>query len=384
MAVATPPLTLGEILDRTVQLYRRNFLLLAGIATPAAALTSLVSGSFVLFFSQQIFALGQLGQGSKDNTQAATEAGMFFGLAFVLFILVGIPLLLVTFAMSLGALNYASFHLNQGEKVTVLESYKYAFSHFWRHVGIIFLQSLLSAVVPYFVFGALIVIGAILFTVVQKTGGANAVAALLAIFFVLLIVAFFVVCVLLWLRFSLAYAASIAENKKAWQSLKRSNQLSRGTRGRIFVMFLLVGIMTFVISLALAIPIDIVIAVVMKSSLTSSHPSPLFLTLIQAANLVAGFLVRIFVSPIYATALLLFYNDQRTRQEGYDIEQLMSRAGWSEFETPAPIDTGAQNVRQPLFSGFALPGAPDQSHGSLPGATPATPSGSTDAEGTGA
>jgi hypothetical protein len=29
------PLTLGEILDRTIQLYRTNFLLFAGISTPS-------------------------------------------------------------------------------------------------------------------------------------------------------------------------------------------------------------------------------------------------------------------------------------------------------------------------------------------------------------
>jgi hypothetical protein len=381
MAVAAPPLTLGEILDRTVQLYRRNFLLLAGIATPAAALTSLVSGAFVLFFSHQIFALGQLGQGGADTTQAATEAGMFFGLAFTLFILVGLPLLLFAYAMSLSALNYASFHVNQGEKVTILESYKYGFSHFWRHVGILFLQSLFAGVVPYFVFGALVVIGAILAALVARTGAGNSLAALFGVLLFVLIIALVVVCVLLWLRFSLAYAASVTENKKAWESIKRSNQLSQGTRGRISIMFLLVGIMTFVVTAALAIPIDIVIAVVMKSSLTSSHPSPLFLTLVQAANLVAGFVVRIFVTPIYAAALLLFYNDQRTRQEGYDIEQLMSRAGWGQFETPAAIVPSTPHVREPLFSGFTMPAEQDRSGESLPGTTPPGPP---EAEGTGA
>ena len=48
MAVGTQPLTLGEILDRTVQLYRRNFLLLVGIAAPPAAVMALVTGAVVI------------------------------------------------------------------------------------------------------------------------------------------------------------------------------------------------------------------------------------------------------------------------------------------------------------------------------------------------
>jgi len=56
-----------------------------------------------------------------------------------------------------------------------------------------------------------------------------------------------------------------------------------------------------------------------------------FFTMLQFANLAAGFLVRVFVMPVYSTALLLFYFDQRTRMEGYDIEQLMVQAGWGDL-----------------------------------------------------
>jgi hypothetical protein len=62
----------------------------------------------------------------------------------------------------------------------------------------------------------------------------------------------------------------------------------------------------------------------------------MFLTLLQLANLIISFLVRVFVMPIYSTALLLFYFDQRTRMEGYDIEQLIAQAGWSRMPFPPP------------------------------------------------
>ena len=58
--------------------------------------------------------------------------------------------------------------------------------------------------------------------------------------------------------------------------------------------------------------------------------------LLQVVNLFVNCLERTFVMPIYAIALLLFYNDQRTRQEGYDIDLLMANAGWSQLPLAAP------------------------------------------------
>jgi hypothetical protein len=377
MAAASPPLTLGEILDRTVQLYRRNFLLLAGIATPAAALTVLISGSVVLLFSHQLFSLGELGQSGKDTTQAASEAGMLIGLGMVVFVLIGLPVLLVVFSMCFSALNYASFHLNQGENVTIRESYKYSFAHFWRHVGILFLQSLFAGIVPYFVFGAIVMIGAVVAALVSRSGAGQSLAALFVVLLIVLILALVVACVLIWLRLSLAYPASVGENKKAWDALKRSNQLTNGSRGRIFVMFLLVWLLSIVLAAALAIPVDIVIALVMHNSLTNGHPPVLFFTVLQGANLLAGFLVRIFVMPIYAVALLLFYNDQRTRLEGYDIEQLMSRAGWGELpqstpssETTAVLTEASDPAAYSGSEAVYTPGPVESAPASLPSSEP--------------
>jgi len=41
----------------------------------------------------------------------------------------------------------------------------------------------------------------------------------------------------------------------------------------------------------------------------------------------AGFAIQAVTRPIYGIALTLFYYDQRIRQEGFDIEWMMLRAG---------------------------------------------------------
>jgi hypothetical protein len=90
------------------------------------------------------------------------------------------------------------------------------------------------------------------------------------------------------------------------------------------------------ISAALLIPITILLTVIFSKGMSAPSPPPMFLILFETANLSVSFLVRAFVTPIYSIALLLFYYDQRTRNEGYDIEQLMAKAGWTEIPPPAP------------------------------------------------
>jgi hypothetical protein len=48
----------------------------------------------------------------------------------------------------------------------------------------------------------------------------------------------------------------------------------------------------------------------------------------------SGFLVRAVTKPVYTIAQMLFYYDQRIRNEGFDIEWLMRQAGM--VEAPAP------------------------------------------------
>jgi hypothetical protein len=338
MAAGIRPLSLGEILDRTVQLYRRNFLLLAGISTPPAVVMVAITGAAGIYFSSRVLTLAGTGQigvagpGAPFNPQQM----LVLGLAAVAFVFVGLPLLLGVFSIAFAALNFAASQVHRGESATIRASYGYAFRHFWRHVGILFLQSLLAWVAPYFALTTVIIVGAIVAALVARSGAGNIIAPLFVVLTVVVLIAWLVVSVLVWLRFSLAYPASVAEGLSSWPSLKRSGQLSQGSRGRIFVMFLLVLILTVVLSLTLAIPLDIVLALASPRHAPGTPASFALLSFIQMGNLAVSFLVRVFVMPIYAIALVLFYIDQRTRMEGYDIEQLMIQAGWAELPLAPP------------------------------------------------
>src|SRR5271154_2539333 len=101
MTAGTRPLTLGEILDHTVQLYRRNFMLLVGIAAPPAAIMASVTGAAFIFLATRMPSLATAGQpaGQPPNLQVLMAIGLVAGV----FLIFGIPLLLGTFAVALGA-----------------------------------------------------------------------------------------------------------------------------------------------------------------------------------------------------------------------------------------------------------------------------------------
>lgn len=83
--------------------------------------------------------------------------------------------------------------------------------------------------------------------------------------------------------------------------------------------------LTSLLSLGITIPLAIIAALIPAFS-SPQHA--------QAANVAmifiiygASFAVQALTRPIYGIALTLFYYDQRIRQEGFDIEWLMHRAG---------------------------------------------------------
>lgn len=330
MAAGTLPLTLGEILDRTVQIYRRNFLLFLGISILPSALYVSVSGGLGLYYTSRL--------GGLQHGAAPTPTDMLTVVAAAaVFLFIGMPLLIGVSAASLGALNFAAMWTDRGETASIRNAYAQAFQRFWRYVGIFFLQMLFAFVIPGAAVSVLVFVAAIIGAIASRGGGGPVLAILVGLFMLLVFFVTIAICFWIWIRFCLAFPASAVENKKAWPSLQRSAQLSKGTRGRIFVMYLLVVILTLVAYYALTLPIDIVLKLTMYKSMAALALLTKPPIVLQIVNLVINCLERAFVLPIYSIALVLFYNDQRTRMEGYDIEQLMDRAGWSALPAAPPV-----------------------------------------------
>jgi hypothetical protein len=142
--------------------------------------------------------------------------------------------------------------------------------------------------------------------------------------------------ILMGLRYALAVPACVVENLKARPAIKRSIQLTQGSRGRIFVLGLLIAVIQ--IGLVLLTQLFFVLAAVKQHGVL-----PAWVRVLQQ---VVGFFTNTFIGPMWATGLTLFYYDQRVRKEGFDIEWMMQAAGMTAPAT-VPVETAPETAPEP-------------------------------------
>jgi hypothetical protein len=262
MVTVLRPLSTSELLDRTFHLYRNNFVVFAGIA----ALPQLGVLALQLVFSGLIFTRVF---GSVGGT-ILTGMGAAIIIAIVSFIAVEIAHAATVMAVS-------NLHLER--PTTIALAYAAARSSLLRVVGITI-----------------------------------AVAIALGVAFMLLIVP----GVYLALTWSLTIPVTVLEGGGLNASTRRSKALTKGSKGRIFVIYLLIAVLVWVVSaliqLLLLLPLR---ALAIHDASTSTALS-------YALQSAGGFLSTCLVGPLATIALTLVYYDQRVRQEGFDLQLMMA------------------------------------------------------------
>jgi hypothetical protein len=313
------PMSLGEILDRTAQLYRTNFLLFAGIAAVYAGVLLVLN-------------LGQLGVQQLLLAQHMTRQLPLFTLGYVILIL---PLMFIATGAAVAANNRAVAWVNLGQPATIRGAYQSILPKLGRYLW-------LTAMIAFFIYLPFVVLftGYFIFLFsygfskgVFATGGksdpqAMIVVGIVTIVFFLLAAAATIYAIVMFLRYSLSIPAAVVEDLNARKAIRRSIELSRGSRGRIFVLLLLI----FVIELGL-VSITQVFFIVAAFTAVKNHGQPS--VWLQIGQQIVGFVTNSFIGPMYATGLTLFYYDQRVRKEGFDIEWMMEAAGMNTSALPA-------------------------------------------------
>lgn len=327
MQTTLRPLTLGEILDRTAELYRKNFLLLAGISSVYAGL---------------LLVLGLIQVGAQRGL-SATRMSTGVIAAALIGIVVSALISLVCGGVAVAANTRAVAWLELGEPASIAAAYRAILPRTGRYVWlltIIYFLAWFPCVLIYAGYGLLV------FHYVRFSGAGSSHAApaidqstalmlvgASAAFFLLLIV-FGTYGIIMTLRYSLAVPACAVENLTARAAIKRSISLSKGSRGRIFML----GLLTVIIQIGLA---ALTQGFFVIAGMKSKGMIPLWMSITQQ---LLAFLTNTFVGPIYATGFTLFYFDQRVRKEGFDIEHMMQVAGME----PPPVSPEAQSAVETL------------------------------------
>ena len=315
------PLTLGEILDRTAELYRTNFLLFAGIFS---------------VYAGTLLVLGLLQIALMELLKAQHVAGVLFWVT-VFSMVVDWPVIILMLGVSTAAISRAVAWVHLGKKATIRGAYKSIQPRVGRYL-------LLMIITTFRTWTPLAILYAIFFGVTAHFGlysgtgssfGATppsafannpqtalAAAGAMILLFLLMVPAL-IYGILMSLRYSLAVPACVVEDLKAGMAIRRSIALAKDAWGRILLLALLVGIIKGGI-------VMLTQAFVFVSAF--KHPGQLPGPGISAISQVIGFFTNSFLGPIWAAGITVLYFDQRVRKEGFDIEWMMQAAGMT---TPA-------------------------------------------------
>lgn len=273
MMTSLRPMSLGELLDRSFFLYRKHFALFAGII----ALPYLAVLGFQL-----------IGVAVRSETTA-----MKFAATTLIWSLGSIVIYLGAVAASQGATVMAVSRVHLGNDTSISESF--------------------AGMKGRILYLALIMIG---------------VGVGVGIGFILLIVP----GIILALMWALTIPVAVLEDKGLRDSTSRSSELTKGSRGRIFMIYFLFLVLTYIVYMLWEIPILAAIGLFTYGQ----RPMTVLPVWTQIALPVGTFLSQCLVGPLLTIALSLVYYDQRVRKEAFDLQLMMSTLDGTQGGTTTP------------------------------------------------
>ena len=292
MTTALRPMTTGEILDRTFNLYRNNFILFAGIAVLPPALKLILD---LVQLQANVAGLSRTMGGSIVASSGSLDSAPLGGGTFLLTLVYLFGLIVAT-----GATVYAVSMVYLGKDTTIGGSYKGIGAHVLRLIGIFLLMVII------FIGLGILVIGVPFFIAVNARSLALLIASMILGSVVLLH---------LYVCLSVASSACVVEKTGVISSFNRSMKLTKGARGKIWLVLLL----GFVLNLALTVALIALVGIIVRTTLSA---------LLATLTFVLGqFIVGTLVTPIFTVALVLIYYDQRVRKEAFDLQLMMESLG---------------------------------------------------------
>jgi hypothetical protein len=288
------PLSTGEVLDRTFQLYRSRFTLFAGLAALPAAFGTII-------------AAGRIGYLHHQGTHG--PPGAIFSRAQIVgngIYLLSLLLSVVPYGFIHAAISWAVSALYLGEQASIKTALAAAWPRWLRYVYVVLLQIWIAAWMPLvFAVAAISVLIPLHSSLTGKlVAGLLFSLAGLSLFYSI------------WaaLRVSLSIPASVVESLGPLASIRRSKKLLVDRKFRIFLLGLLLYALYLVLGM-MQLPLVLL--------LVRARGMEAFVT--QAIILAISFLAGMLIAPVSSIGLTLFYFDERVRREGFDIEWMMQK-----------------------------------------------------------
>ena len=313
------PLGPGDLIDRAVRFYRKNFATFVMVAAPPVLVGTAVSVGWT-YLARAYFYQGN-------------NADPFENFAYYLFVWLGSMVIwftetVATLAVMGGASRNFVRHLLFGEPITFRATY----TNLWDRLGALTAASLVIALILTFVCGAILYFGLTIGAIVVliSIGVLSAVPPLA--FIVSSVLGLSITFLTLWLfflvasRFAYVPQSVTVEGLGVFSSIARSASLASGNVKRFAALFVFTTVAIYSALAVLYIPlgwygwyegIDFLEVFIIDRDLIPAW--------YQVASQLISQFSFILLSPVWMVGLCLLYVDERVRHEGYDIELMANR-----------------------------------------------------------
>jgi hypothetical protein len=306
------PLSTGEVLDRTFQLYRSRFALFAGLAMLPAGV-SVVTQSLRIWYS------------AHQSVQVHTGPDLYkVQIITGLLLLVSSLISLVLYGITQAATTWSVSAVYLGEPATIGMAYQTAMKHWFRYTVIVLRQLWAGFWLPVVLFASGVAIG------IARRGSPSATTFAGFLFFAAILSLSYSFWA--YIRVSLAVPAAVMESLGVRTSIKRSKKLLVDRKIRVFLLLIFLIALYCVIA-AMQTPLAIMAV--------RTRGAQAFIT--HAISLAIGFVAGTLVGPIGAIAVCLFYIDERVRREGFDIEWMMTKIAPAAHRDAIDVASDAEN-----------------------------------------
>ena len=288
------PQTTARLLDRTVEVFRNNFLLFAGMCLPAG--------------------IGALALGLLLN---AVNIGPWTNNPIVRigFALLHITVYATACGLASGATALAISPERPGQSMGIAGSYLKLRSHARRVMGILGLVAFRMMAIAFAAFLLpLLALGLLATKTTLLRGGSDSgLLAAIGFTFLLAIISGIIWMLHVYARTSFAVPCCVLESTGIRNSLRRSRTLTKPGVRRVWAVFLCSGLLYLTLKGVTGIPLWV------DRGLWKHHQQ-------IAADLLSAFVAVLVSAPITIIATVLLYYDQRIRKEAFDLEVLIADA----------------------------------------------------------
>src|ERR1044071_6784033 len=324
------PMSTGDVIDRSVRLYRRNFTPLVAIVSVPTLIGYVASLMFWYGYTNLFL--------TTANTSAAYGDAVWMliiGAAGYIFWLFS---LLLTIS---GLSRVVGDHLMMGEPIT----FRKCFSAVRRKLGDITVMGLLGMLILFGMYVAVVMVVLILVLIIGMVAGLIisahlpqwVITLLMAIMGLTAIAAALIVVSFIFARVAFLPQVVMIEGESAGNAIGRASRLGKGNWYRVGSIVLFTYFVSMSLMWALTLPVLAALylsGMVGDDFFSSSTWNVFYISFKDLSSMLS--------LPIWIVSFTLLYFDSRLRKEAYDIELLAREVAPGFYWQPSPV--AAQGV----------------------------------------